>query len=142
MLCSVWRLGGQYARSTKLSLGLRSVEACTRGVGGKFVLFFLWRDHSHLNMELIRTCVWQIWGARNEVCFDKISIHPSSCYARACDLLSEYGKANARVSCSMARAKAKWLPLLRLILTRLLIWRSSIVRYFKLGFSMTISSIL
>lgn len=34
-------------------------------------------ENNHQSVELFAVCVWQIWCARNEYCFEKIYIAPS-----------------------------------------------------------------
>lgn len=62
-------------------------------------------------VELFSVCAWQIWNARNELCFEKTVIAPELCFKRACDILAEYKSANRLNSVTRAkRDAAKWEP--------------------------------
>ncbi|CAO2820642.1 unnamed protein product [Amaranthus hypochondriacus] len=63
------------------------------------------------DIELLSTCAWLIWGARNDVCFEKVYISPKLCFKRVVDLLNEYRKANVSDQCAKSRrSKAHWTP--------------------------------
>lgn len=52
-----------------------------------------------------------IWGARNDLVFEKVFIAPELCFKRATDILTEYRKAVASDQCTTARRpKASWSP--------------------------------
>lgn len=62
-------------------------------------------------VEMFGVCAWQISGARNDLCFEKIHISSDHCYKRASDMLMEYKQA----TCSDSRRKAhrdkiQWSP--------------------------------
>ena len=47
---------------------------------------------------------------RNEICFEKVTVHPDVYFARARDLLVEYEKANSCKGRSSKRGNVKWQP--------------------------------
>lgn len=60
-------------------------------------------------VELFGVCAWQVWCARNDLCFEKIYISPDLCHKKAVDLLTEYKKANERECTGSAhRENARW----------------------------------
>lgn len=63
------------------------------------------------DFELFCVCAWQIWCARNDLYFEKISITPELCFKRAYDMLVEFRKANVLdIKNSTPRGKPKWIP--------------------------------
>lgn len=60
-------------------------------------------------VELFCICAWQIWCARNDICFEKITISPDLCHKKAFDLLNEFKRANEQLSSGRARREdARW----------------------------------
>lgn len=63
-------------------------------------------------VEIFAVCAWQIWCARNDLCFEKIYITLDHCYKKATDLLEEFKRANISYSTFQnMRANVKWSPL-------------------------------
>lgn len=61
--------------------------------------------------ELFCMIAWQIWNARNDLYFEKITVSPELCSKRAKDLYSEFKKANeAGNRDNDRRRQAKWVP--------------------------------
>lgn len=66
---------------------------------------------THAEVELFAMCAWQIWSARNDLCFNKVFISSDHCYKKASDLLQEYKKATASdPTTKNRRENAKWSP--------------------------------
>lgn len=62
-------------------------------------------------LELFSVIAWQIWGARNELIFEKIATPPDLCYKKAVDHLLKYRKANYKIPANRpSRLNAKWEP--------------------------------
>ncbi|CAO2826257.1 unnamed protein product [Amaranthus hypochondriacus] len=59
--------------------------------------------------ELLATLLWQIWFARNELCFEKVYTSPEVCLRRARDGLMEYQRWNINTYRQQVHRKnAKW----------------------------------
>lgn len=69
-------------------------------------------DHGNKEMlELFGVIAWQIWGARNELIFDKTSTPADLCFKKAVDHLAEFRKANLKAPIEgRSRRNAKWEP--------------------------------
>lgn len=99
-----------------MSVGKRCVESMNLFDIPPLISFREWLGlnmarRQQSEVEKFAICAWQIWCARNELCFEKVYISPDLCSRRASDLLLEYRRANSPdVSVQSRRSNAKWIP--------------------------------
>lgn len=68
-------------------------------------------NRSIQEVELFRVCAWQIWCARNDLCFEKLYVSLEYCYLKARDMLSEYKQASLlHPQERNRRVDVKWSP--------------------------------
>lgn len=74
-------------------------------------LAYLFSKKNQDEADLLCVCAWQIWNARNDFCFEKVSVSPELVFKRASDLLMEFKKANDDIrKVHDRRTSSKWCP--------------------------------
>lgn len=77
------------------------------GQKGRALFTEIMNDLDSFNTDLFVVLLWQIWFARNELCFEKVYSSPEVCYKRAKDGLMEYHKWNKSVTKKRQRELSK-----------------------------------